>query len=150
MATFTKIPDWLVNLHNAGVDMAADVLTIALAAGAPSSESPDPTDDGDGIAANITQISYTNYSDDVTPDRELDSVVSTQTSGVYTLDAGDIIITAVTGTLPTFRYLYLYNDTIGTPVNPIIGNWDHGSNIVLAVGESATITWNAAGIYTVT
>ena len=150
MATFAKINDWMLNLHNSEADMNADVLEIALATGAPSSESPDPTTDGNGIATNITPISYTNYSDDMGTNRLLETISSTQTSGVYKLDADDIIITASGGALASFQYLYLFNQTVATPTDPIIGVWNHGSAIILASGESATITWNAAGIYTVT
>ncbi len=150
MATFAKINDWILNLSNADIDMNADVLEIALSTTAPSAESPIPTDDTFGLLTNVTQISYTNYTDDMGTDRVLEGIGSTQTSGVYKLDANDIVITASGGALASFRYLYLFNQTGAAPADPLIGVWDHGSAIVLATGESATITWNAAGIYTIT
>ncbi len=151
MATFAKVNDWILNLHNApDIEMDTDVLQIALSTTDPTSEGSNPLTDTNGIAANITQISYNNYTDDVTPDRELDSITSVQAAGVYTLNAGDIIITASGGAIASFQWLYLFNQTAATPVDPVIGNWDHGSAIVLADGESATITWNVSGIYTVT
>ena len=105
MATFAKINDWIVNLSNSTADMNADVLEIALTTLAPSAETPDPTTDGNGIAVNITPISYTNYSDDMGTDRLLETITSAQTAGVYKLDADDIIITASGGALASFRYL---------------------------------------------
>ena len=150
MATFAKINDWMLNLSNGVVDMNADTLQIALSTTAPASESNNPTADTFGDITEVTQISYTNYTDDMGTDRETEGVTSAQTSGVYTLDANDIIITASGGALASFQYLYLFNQTATVPTDPLIGNWDHGSAIVLATGESATITWNASGIYTIT
>jgi len=151
MATFTKINDWMENLHNApDIDMNADTIQMKLTNTAFASETPNPTTDTNGIAANATDIVYTNYSDDMTVDRVLEGITSGQTAGVYKFDANDIVITAVTGTLPDFQFVYLFNQTAATPVDPLIGAWDHGSVISLAVGEAATVTWNAGGIYTVT
>jgi hypothetical protein len=150
MATFTKINDWILNLSNADIDINADTLQFKLTNTAFASETPNPTTDTNGIAANATDISYTNYTDDMTVDRVLEGVSSTQTAGVYTLDANDIVITASGGALATFQYLYLFDQTGATPVDPLMGAWDHGSAISLANGEAATITWNASGIYTIT
>ena len=151
MATFAKVNDWILNLHNdATIDINADVLQFKLTNTAPGSESPTPLTDGNGIAANATDISYTNYTDDMGTDRVLEGVTSAQAAGVYTLDANDIIITASGGAIATFQYLYLFDQTGSTVVDPLMGSWDHGSAIDLATGESATITWNASGIYTVT
>jgi len=151
MATFSKVNDWILNLHNApDVDVNSDVLQFKLTNTAYASETPNPLTDTNGIAANATDISYTNYTDDMGTDRVLEGVGSTQTAGVYKLDANDIVITASGGALAAFQFLYLFDQTAATPVDPLMGAWDHGSTITLANGESATVTWNAAGIYTVT
>ena len=150
MATFTKVNDWILNLSNSEADMNFDTLQFKLTNTAIASEVPIPTSDTNGIAANGTDIAYTNYTDDMTVDRVLETITSTQTAGVYTLDADDIVITASGGALATFQFLYLFNQTVATPVDPIMGIWDHGTTIDLADGESATITWNASGIYTIT
>ena len=148
MATFTKIPDFVEDMPEKVHNLASDTLMIALSNTAPGSEASPTTTSGNGVLANVTQIAYTNYSDDMTVDRRLQSVTSTETGGTYTLDAADIVITASGGSLPTFRYIYLYNDTPTAPADPLIGVWDHGSGITLATGESATIAWNASGILT--
>ncbi len=151
MATFAKINDWILNLHNApDIEIDTDTLQIALSNTAPASETNNPTADTFGVLAQVTQISYTNYTDDMTVDRVLEGTGSTVSSGVYKLDANDIVITASGGTLADFRYLYLFDQTAATPIDPLMGNWDHGSTITLLTGEAATITWNAGGIYTVT
>ena len=114
--------------HNLG----SDTLTIALTNTAPAA--------GNTVLANITEISYTNVSS-----RVLTSVTSSQTSGTYTLDAADLVLTA-SGTVPTFRYVVLYNDTATS--DELIGYYDYGSAVDLLNGETFTITFDASGILT--
>lgn len=149
MATFTKINDFLEGICEAEHNLAADTLQIALSNTAPASETSNPTATGNGILTNVTEISYTNYSDDMTVDRVLEGVSSNEAGGTYTLDANNIVITASGGALATWRYLYLFNQTSATPADQLIGVWDHGSAITLATSEQATITWNASGIFTI-
>ena len=77
--------------------------------------------------------------------RVLTSVTSSQTSGTYTLDAADLVLTA-SGTVPTFRYVVLYNDTATS--DELIGYYDYGSAVDLLNGETFTITFDASGILT--
>ncbi len=147
MATFTKINDWLEYLAN-DADLNSDSFRLALSNTAPASESSNPTADNNGILANVTQIAYTNYSDDLTSDRLLESVTSAQTAGVLTFDFGDVVITASGGTLATFRYIYVYDDTVAG--DPLVAVWDHGSVVSLTDGSSATLTVNASGAFTIT
>lgn len=149
MATFTKINDFLEGINEGEHNLAADTLQIALSNTAPGAETSNPTSTGNGVLANVTEISYTNYTDDMGTDRVLEGVSSDEASGTYTLDANDIVITASGGALATFRYIYLFNQTSATPADQLIGVWDHGSGITLASGESATIAWNASGIFTI-
>jgi len=148
MATGSKINDFIEGIFEAEHNFASDTLQIALSNTAPASETSDPTATGNGILTNVTEVSYTNYTDDMAVDRVLETVTSGEASGTYTLDADDIVITASGGTLATFRYIYLFNQTSTTPTDQIIAVWDHGSGISLATGESATIQWNASGILT--
>ena len=150
MATFGKINDWVLNLHK-GVDFDTDTLKLAFSNTAPASETTNPTSDGNGVLANVTQISYTNWTDDLTTDRTLTgaNVSISQTSGTFTLDyTADITITASGGSIASWRYFYLYDDTPISPADPLICYWDHGAAISLASGDSATIAFNASGIYT--
>jgi len=149
MATFTKIPDFIEGVMEQEHNLASDALTLSLTNTAPGSESSPPTTSGNGILANITPISYTNYTDDLGTDRVLEGTTSNESGGTYTLDTNDVVITASGGALATFRYIYIFNDTSVTPTDQLVGLWDHGSGITLASGESATIAWNASGVFTV-
>lgn len=147
MATFTKIPDFVEGAMEKVHNLASDTLMIALSATAPGTDGT--TTSGNGVLANVTQIAYTNYSDDLTVDRTVESVTSNESGGTYTLDFADFVITASGGAIADFRYIYLYNDTPTSPADPLICVWDHGSTISLASGDSANINVNASGAFTI-
>ena len=132
MATFNKFNSFVEALAEKTHNLGADTLTIALTNTAPAA--------GNTVLANITEISYTNLSS-----RVLTSVTSSQTGGTYTLDAADLVLTA-SGTVPTFRYVVLYNDTATS--DELIGYYDYGSAVDLLNGETFTITFDASGILT--
>ena len=132
MATFNKFNSFVEALAEGTHNLGADTLTIALTNTAPVA--------GNTVLANITEIAYTNLSS-----RVLTSVTSAQTSGTYTLDAADLVLTA-SGTVPTFRYVVLYNDTATS--DELIGYYDYGSAVDLLNGETFTITFDASGILT--
>ena len=132
MATFNKFNSFVEALAEKTHNLGADTLTVALTNTAPVATNT--------VLANITEISYTNLSS-----RVLTSVTSSQTGGTYTLDAADLVLTA-SGTVPTFRYVVLYNDTATS--DELIGYYDYGSAVDLLNGETFTITFDASGILT--
>ena len=143
MASFTKVNDFVVNLANA-MDLDADTLIVALSNTDPTSGT-DVTSDGNGILANVSQISYTNLSS-----RTLQNVTSTQTSGTYKLSADDLTLTASGGSVAAFRYIVIYNDTVTSPADPVIGYYDYGTSLTLNDGDTFTIDIGANGILTLT
>jgi hypothetical protein len=148
MATLTwvKCNGFVEHMAEKVHDLGSDAITIALSNTAPSAETPDPSVlTADCILANVTEIAYTNLST-----RALSSITSSQTSGVETVDAANITLTASGGTVGPFRYIYKYNDTPTSPADPLIGYYDYGSSITMADGETLTFTFNASGILTVT
>jgi hypothetical protein len=132
VATFNKFNSFVEALAEGAHNLGADTLTIALTNTAPVATNT--------VLTNITEIAYTNLSS-----RVLTSVTSAQTSGTYTLDAADLVLTA-SGTVPTFRYVVLYNDTATN--DELIGYYDYGSAVDLLNGETFTITFDASGILT--
>jgi hypothetical protein len=132
MASFNKFNSFVEALAEKVHNLGSDTLTVALTNSAPANT--------DTQLSNITQISYTNLSS-----RVLAGVTSSQTSGTYKLDANDLVLTA-SGTVPTFRYVVLYNDTATN--DELIGFYDYGGTVDLLNGETFTITWDAAGILT--
>ena len=139
MATFTKFNPLVEALAEGVHNWQTNTLTIALTASAPSAANE--------VLGDITQISYTNIQDGTSTGRNLTGITSSQTSGVYTLTATDLVLTA-TGTVPAFRYLVLYNDTAAS--DPLIGYYDYGTTVNLLNGETFTIVWDPTGILTLT
>jgi hypothetical protein len=138
MATFNKVNDFVLNaVHN--MDLASDQVVVALSNTAPGSESPNPATDGNGVLANVTQVSYTNLSS-----RSVTTSSSTQTSGTYKLVLADITLTSSGGSTGPFRYVYIYDDTVTSPADPLIGYYDYGSSLTLNDGDSLTVDFSSA------
>lgn len=137
MASFNKIADFIVNaVHN--MDLESDQIAIALSNTAPGSETTPPTGDGDGVLANVTEISYTNCSS-----RNVTTTSSAQTSGTYKLVLADLTLTASGGSVGPFQYIYVYDDTVTTPADPLIGYYDYASALTLNDGDSFTVDFSA-------
>jgi len=138
MATFNLINDWLENMVE-NADLESDQFVIALTNTAPGSESTPPTGDGNGILANITEVSYTYCSS-----RNITTTSSAQGSGTYKLVLADITLTASGGAVGPFRYIYVYDDTVATPVDPLVCYYDYGAPLTLNAGESLDIDFDDA------
>lgn len=136
MASFVKINDFVANAVE-NMDLESDQLVIALSNTAPSSESSNPTADGNGILGNVTQVSYSNLSS-----RNLTTTSSGQSGGVYKLVLADLTLTASGGSVAAFRYVYIYNDTVTSPADPLIGYYDYGSSLTLNDGDTFTIDFS--------
>ena len=135
MASFVKVNDFVKNaVHN--IDLESDQIAVALTNTAPGSESSNPTADGNGIVGNLTQISYSNCSS-----RNVTTSSSTQTSGTYKLVLADLTLTA-SGTVGPFRFIYIFDDTVSTPADPIIGYYDYGTSITLNNGDTFTLDFS--------
>lgn len=142
MASFNLINDWLDNLHE-DVDAASDQFMIALTNTAPGAETTPPTGDGDGILGNITEVAYTNLST-----RNITTTSSSQTGGTYELILQDITLTSTVGSTGPFQYVYVYDDTVATPVKPLICYYDYGSALTLQADESLNIDFDGTnGLY---
>jgi hypothetical protein len=135
MASFNKVNDFVVNaVHN--MDLQSDQIAVALTNTAPGSESSNPVSDGNGIVGNLTQISYANCSS-----RNVTTTSSSQTSGTYKLVLADLTLTA-SGTVGPFRYIYIFDDTVTSPADPIIGYYDYGTSLTLNSGDTFTLDFS--------
>jgi hypothetical protein len=138
MATFNKVNDFVKNaVHN--MDLESDQIVVALSNTAPGSEASNPASDGNGVLANVTQVTYTNLSS-----RNVTTTSSSQTGGTYKLVLADITLTSSGGSTGPFRYVYIFNDTVTVPADPLIGYYDYGSSLTLNDGDSLTVDFSAA------
>ena len=68
-----------------------------------------------------------------------------QSSGTAKLTGNKVTFTASGGSIASFRYAVLYNDTPSSPADPLIQFWDYGSTVSLADGESFTVAADSGG-----
>ena len=132
MATYNKINQFVEDICHGVHDLETDQLTVALTAAANAPVA------GNSVLADLTEISYTNLSS-----RNITTSSSGQTSGSYTLVLTDLQLDASGGSVATFRYVAIYNDTPSSPADPLICWYDYGSDVDLADGESFTIDFGA-------
>lgn len=133
--SFTKINDFVEDIGNGAHNLSSDQLAVALSNTAPSAETNDPTADGNGVLANITQISYTNLSS-----RNLTTTSWALSSGTAKLTLEDLTLTASGGSVGPLRYIYLYNDDATN--DELIGVYDYGSSITLEDGDQLVLDFD--------
>lgn len=80
---------------------------------------------------------YTTKGEDTT------NTLSENPAGTAEVVAVDITWTASGGAIAQFRYPVSFNETATSPVDALVGWYDHGSAVDLADGESFTIDFGA-------
>lgn len=131
MATFNKFNSFVEALAEKVHNLGSDQLVVALCAAA---NAPVATNTQ---LSNLTQISYTNLSS-----RNITTSSSSQSSGTYSLVLTDLVLTASGGSVATFRYVVIYNDTATN--KELIMWYDHGSNVTLADTDTYTIDFGSS------
>jgi len=130
-STFNKFNQFVQDLANGKHNLGSDTLKVALTNSAPVASNT--------VFANITEISAGNgYS---AGGGTTTQTSSTQTSGTYRLISGNVTTTA-SGAVGPFRYVVLYNSTQTSPLKPLIGYYDFGSNVTLANGDTFTVAFD--------
>jgi len=135
MASFSKINDFVEDVGLEVHDFGVDTLKVALSDTAPGSETSDPTADGNGVLANVTEIDYTNCSS-----RDLTISSWAVSSGTAQLTLNDLTLSASGGDVGPFRYVYIYNSSAGS--NELIGYYDYGNSTTLNDGDDFEIDFD--------
>src|SRR5262249_7277665 len=132
MATFNKFNQFVEDLAKKVHNLNSDSLKVMLSNVAPSA--------GNAVKADITEISAGNgYSAGGTTAA---FVSGAQSSGTYKLTLGDVVFTASGGSIATFRYVVLYNDTPTSPADPLIGYFDYGTGVTITNGNTFTVDFD--------
>ena len=131
MATYNKFQHFVEDKAHKVHNLGSDQLKVALCA---SANAPVATNE---VLADLTEISYTNLSS-----RNITTASSTQTAGTYKLTLTDLVLSASGGSVATFRYVVVYNDTPTSPADPLIAWYDVGSDVTLSDGQSFTIDFD--------
>lgn len=150
MPTITVANDFFEDVLNGVHDLSNDTIRLVLSNTAPASETSNPLANGNGVLTNITQVSYSNYTDDLTVDRVVENLsvalAGAAGSGVATFDFDDIVITASGGAIAQWQYAYFINDTATN--DEVIAVVAEDAAVDIGDGESHTITMNASGLLT--
>ena len=138
MAAFVKFNKFLLQLGKKNFDFTSDVLKFALTNTAPTAATDTSFTPGGAHPPPAAANGYTSGGHQAT------GLGWTEAGGISSLtDSTDIVITATAGGIGPFRYVLLYDDTATTTGNALadmlIGYWDYGSSISLAVNETFTI-----------
>lgn len=142
MATGKLYGNVVGKAFNKEIDLDSDTIKVALCTSAYT-----PDQDAHAYFSSVTgEVSGAGYA---SGGATLTSKTVTYTAGTNTFafDAADV---QWTGATFTARYAVIYDATPGTAAtNPLIGYVDFGSDQTASAG-TFTITWDAAGVFTVT
>ena len=130
MASYNKFQDFVEALGLKEHNLNTDVLKVYLSNATPSASA-------DADKTDLAEISNENG---YTAPVDITNAI-TESAGVVTLTAVDVVITA-TGSIGPFRYAVIYNDTHAT--DGLVCWWDYGSEITLSDGETFTIDFGAS------
>jgi hypothetical protein len=138
MATFNKFNSFVEALAEKVHNLQTDTLKVVLSNTAPTA--------GNSVLADITQIAGGNgYT---TGGAQATQASSAQTGGTYKLVLNDVTFMASGGSIATFRYVVLYNDT--APNDELIGWYDFGTAVNITNGNSFTVDFDATnGVLTI-
>lgn len=101
-----------------------------------------PTLSHDGLAS-VTQVTGGNWVSGGISVGTVSTAIDS-TDGVRVVTNADFSHTQSSASCGPFRYVILYADTPTSPTaDPLIGYWDYGSSITLAVGETLNIDLDA-------
>ncbi len=140
MAAYNKFQAFVEHVAEKVHNLGADTLKVMLTNVAPIATN--------SVFADLTEIAAGNG---YTAGGTAAAITSSaQTGGTYKLVLADVVFTASGGSMATFRYAVLYNDTPTSPADPLVGWWDYGSGVTLATGETFTVDMDAAnGVLTI-
>lgn len=140
MATFNKFRQFVEDLAKKVHNLNSDTLKVML-----SNTLPVNTN---AVKADITEIAAGNgYSAGGTA---TGFTSGAQTAGTYKLILPDVTFTASGGSIATFQYVVLYNDTPASPLKPLIGWYDYGTTLTITSGNSFLVDFDGVnGVLTI-
>jgi len=136
MATYNKFNSFVEYLMDKVMDLfgtpVGDTIKLMLTSVAPVATNT--------VKGDLTEIAagngYTAGGETVTAD-------GVRSTGTVTFRGDSVTWTAGPLAMASFQYIVLYDDTpSATPTDPLICWWNHGSAVVLNVGDTFTVKFN--------
>lgn len=133
MAAYVKYNDFVEQLGRGVHNLGSHVYKVALTNTTPNVATHVSLSD-------ITEIAAANgYSAGGT----VTTMGWSETGGTATATSTDVVFTASGGSINTFRYAVLYNDTATSPADALVAYWDSGAAQTITVGNSFTVDFGA-------
>ena len=141
--TFVRTDKYIEDLHHGVHNFSADQLMIALSNQVPNVSTM-------AVLGDVTEVAYTNLQGN--PDiRELTVTGSEQVEGIYTLKLADVTLVASGGNVGPLQYVWVYNSSPVSPVNPLIAYLAYPEPTTIRDGEPFVLNFSELnGIMSVT
>jgi hypothetical protein len=139
MATFTFFDEFKKYLGDGTIDLDTHTFKAVLTNSAPTAGT-------NTVLADITQIA--NGNGYTTGGNTLGTVTWAETgggTGIWQFTSADSVWTASGGSIATFRYVVVYDDTPTSPADPLVGYLDYGSGVTITTGNTFTVDVGANG-----
>jgi len=139
MSTFNKFNSFVEAVAEKTHNLGTDDLKVVLSNTAPTAANT--------VLADIIQIA--NGNGYTTGGTSATQVSSSQAAGVYKLVLNDVTFTASGGSIATFQYCVLYNNTATN--DELIGYYDYGAPVIITVGNAFVVDFDGTtGVLTIT
>lgn len=129
MATFNKFQDFSEQLVLGIYDFDTNVFKVMLTNVAPVATNT--------VKANLTEIAAGNG---YTAGGNTTTVTVAEVTGTTTVSGTQVVFTAAGGTMATFQYVVLYNDSAAS--KNLVGWWDNAATVSLADTETFTVKFS--------
>jgi len=149
MATFVLFDEFGSELGKGSHDLSADTFRVALVAAANAPDQATMT-----ALADLTQITgtygYTQVSDGTGATITMTWAETGAGTGIWQFGdaSSDCVFTASGGSIPTFRYAVIVNDS--STGNLLVGYLDYGSNVDVTDTNTFTIDAGSSGFFQLT
>lgn len=133
MPSMTKINDFVEQILKAVHDLdGTHEIKIALTNVAPAATNT--------VFADITEIAAGNgYT---AGGVAVAGVALSEASGIAKIVLSDVVFTATGGSMATFQWVVVYNNTPTSPADPLMGFYNNGVPVTLSLGESYTVDFD--------
>lgn len=130
-ATYNKFDSYVEYAATAKIDWDSDTFKVML-----TDTQPLVTNT---IKANITEIAAGNG---YTAGGGTTTITTSSLNGTLTVQGTEVVFTATGGAIAQFQWAVLYDDSVATPVKPLIAWFEYPTKVNLQNGEILRVKFN--------